>query len=184
MSQYAIEGEPNPVASYNIYRDDNGTGNFQILPNGVVPGSQSTYTDVNYANFPNAVYVVDVNWINTAGCSASRVDFNTSRSNKKAIADSGASLLENLISILHIYPNPNNGIVHLVVPELLEGSTLSIYNNLGQKLQSQIIENKESTLNLINLKDGIYYIEFNTLEGTIVKKNNQKLRFYIQSRFH
>ena len=169
-SQYAIEGEPNPVASYNIYRDDNGTGNFQILPNGVVPGSQSTYTDVNYANFPNAVYVVDVNWVNTAGCSASRVDFNTSRSNMKSTNSSGASLIENLADLMSIYPNPNAGIVNIVVPEMLIGNTLRVTNSLGQTLQTELIFAKETVIDMHNFSSGIYYLEINTTEGLILKK--------------
>ena len=158
-SQYAIENESNPVASYNVYRDDNGTGDFHILPNGVVPGSQSTFTDVNYANFPNAKYVVDVNWIDPSVCSATKSDLSTSRSNVKGVDDvNTGSLDQNQLKVIKLYPNPTQGSVIVENSSSVSGARYTILNTLGQTVSVGEISGTKTLINLAAYESGVYYI--------------------------
>jgi hypothetical protein len=171
-SQYAIENESNPVASYNVYRDDNGTGNFQILPNGVVPGTQSTYTDVNYSNFPNAIYVVDVNWISTTGCSVTKANINTSRSNTKTLngGENPVAIIESINAFVEVYPNPSNGQVKISLPEVLLGCKIILMNVIGQVLAVYVINSTEFYLDYSQFENGIFFMQIETEQSNIIRK--------------
>jgi phosphohistidine swiveling domain-containing protein len=169
-TQYAIESAANPVASYNVYRDDNGTGDFQLLPNGVVPGSQSTFTDVTYSNFPNAKYVVDVNWGSLTACNESKA-FETSRSNVKGVDDVNTSgTLELSSKFISIFPNPSTGIFTIQVSEMLLGKVVHIKNTLGQVIAAVQLDSLEKTIDLSTFSSGIYLFELATTEGNILEK--------------
>ncbi len=98
---YEIQNDTNPVIYYQIYRDDIGDGNFQSI-SLTVPGSNVTYTDPFYSSYPDAKYVVDVNW--NISCSPFRTTVNTTRSNLHVSPSLG---IENqLAHLIKIYPNP------------------------------------------------------------------------------
>ena len=58
---YEIENAINPVIYYRVYRDTAGNGNFAPL-NTIIPGGNTSYTDVDAALYPLADYVLDVYW--------------------------------------------------------------------------------------------------------------------------
>jgi hypothetical protein len=170
-TQYEIENTPNQVASYNVYRDDLGNGNWQILPNGVVPGSQQTYTDVNYASFPNALYRVDVNWLNENECTATRANINTSRSNTKGtVAAPVDGIYETFEQLIQVYPNPTQNWLTIHVPTVLLGKTYTLTNAVGQIMQINTLTSTQLEINLADVANGIYYFQVETTVGNIIKK--------------
>ena len=87
-NHYTIEGEVDVVASYNFYRDNEGTGDWEIIQ--VVSGTQNTFSDVDYNSYPDANYRVDVNWVDGGVCTSTRaVDHNSSRSNVRGVSGGG-----------------------------------------------------------------------------------------------
>jgi hypothetical protein len=170
-TQYEIENTPNQVASYNIYRDDNATGNWQILPNGVIPGSQQTYTDVMYASFPNALYRVDVNWLNGNECTATRANINTSRSNTKGtVAAPVDAIYETFEQLINVYPNPATDWVAVNLPAVLVGKTYTLTNSMGQVMQKNTLTSTQVDINMGDLANGIYYLQVETTVGSVTKK--------------
>lgn len=146
---YQIENNTTPVASYNVYRDDNSTGDFQTIGN--TTGNQFGYTDVNFASFPNAQYYVEA--VMAAGvCSPSRSSFTTSRSNVKHFGISGVQQLNTNASI-KIYPNPANNTLNII--GITDKTTLRLYNIIGKLVMEKEIENN-SSINTSQYAEGIY----------------------------
>lgn len=128
---YQIEGQLNPVNSFNIYRDNLGNGNFSQIGN--VPGTNATFFDNTFNSFSNSEYVTDVNW--GIGCTPSR-QVNTTRSNKRP---------KNAIDVLsqhqpeaqhqiQLYPNPAHETITVRYPENFPAKQIQIRNMLGQTL--------------------------------------------------
>jgi len=109
---YDIENLGNPVSFYRVYRDDSGSGNFVAI-SSTIPGGNSTYTDVNYATYPNARYRVDVAWGIT--CTPTRGTIVTTRSNIKSSGIT-TSVATNTIDPLLIYPNPASKSLTILYP--------------------------------------------------------------------
>ena len=87
-NHYTIEGSTDVVATYNFYRDNEGTGDWEVIQ--VVSGTQNSFSDIDYANYPDANYRVDVNWVDGGICTSTRaVDHNSSRSNIRGAASGG-----------------------------------------------------------------------------------------------
>jgi hypothetical protein len=167
---YEIENTPNQVASYNFWRDNTGDGsNWQILQ--TVSGSSSSFTDIDYANFPNAIYRVDLNWINQNECTSTRANINTSRSNTKGtVAAPVDGIFEMYYSLIQLYPNPTNAATQLYIPEQLVGSTIAVTNAIGQVFYSTVARTTTLDLDLGAFANGIYFVKIDTVAGMITKK--------------
>jgi hypothetical protein len=143
-TNYLVENVPNPVLSYNVYRDNNSTGNFQLIQ--VIPGNNNTFTDVNFSSFPNSSYRIEVNWFNSVNCnptSRTMSSFVTSRSNILSFAATGISDLKS--NKMNIYPNPTSGsfVLDLGSALELEAHRVEIKNTMGQVLFSSIINSRQ-----------------------------------------
>lgn len=166
---YEIENTSNQVASYNFWRDDLGNGNWQILQ--TVSGSTSSFTDVDYASYPNAIYRVDLNWIGGYQCSPTKANVNTSRSNKKGqITSPGADVVELLNGMVQSYPNPTGGDVTLVVPETMVGFNWEMRDGLGKVVSNGVIQSDKELIRMMNLATGVYFLQIPTEYGLITKK--------------
>jgi len=151
---YEIEDASNPVTFYRVYRDDIGSGNFQPI-NSTIPGGNSTFTDVDFASFPNAAYLVDVNW--DILCSPTRETVNTTRSNLLLfLSPVSAEDLENTISV---YPNPSDRSSILRIQSPFAINHIHIYDSYGRLVLS---ETTKDTMNLelttAALSMGVYTI--------------------------
>jgi len=69
-----------------------------------------------------------------------------------------------------IYPNPTSENINIQFNQAAENTRITLYNAMGQKLQSQIISQKFATFSLQNLPEGFYMIEISTKDRTFVKK--------------
>jgi len=74
-------------------------------------------------------------------------------------------------SQISIYPNPTNGKIE-VRSEKLEIRSIEIYNALGEKVYSSIINSQLSIINLdvSDLPSGVYIVKVKTEKGVAVKK--------------
>lgn len=163
---YQIQNQLNPVLSFNVYRDNLGNGNF--LPIGNIPGTNSTFTDITYASYPNSEYVIDANW--SISCEPTRA-VNTTRSNIKRIKEIDfpieTSLLENTLAQLQIFPNPAQAFIQISMPENIMVQQIQLMNPLGQIIARYPAS---TTIATDHLPTGVYYLHFDTNVGTAVRK--------------
>lgn len=153
---YDIENQSNPVDFYEVFRDDSSTGNWNSISN-TIPGGNSTFTDVNYANFSNPSYRVDVIWTNT--CTSTRAGVNTSRSNIKNAPAATVGVDEFVVlDNVNLFPNPSHSSIQLT--GIFDNTQIAIYNNLGQLVSSEKINNN-SPIDISSLPNGIYTVKVN-----------------------
>ncbi len=60
---------------------------------------------------------------------------------------------------ISIYPNPNNGLFAISLPQFSENTSVHIFNSLGQLLIHEKLNSEFSTFNLQNYSNGIYFIK-------------------------
>ncbi len=165
-SLYQIENAANPVNFYIISRDDTGTGNFLPI-SSTIPGGNNSYTDVNYASYPNARYRVEVTW--NISCNPTRT-VTTTHSNIIHLGTSvSVSELEqnNAVSIS---PNPTSDEFR-IKHSFLKITRVNIYNVMGEEvLMQEGIASNELEMDVTNLKTGMYFAEVTTEQGSIRKK--------------
>ncbi|UPQ77982.1 T9SS type A sorting domain-containing protein [Flavobacterium azooxidireducens] len=76
-------------------------------------------------------------------------------------------ILDNLISI---YPNPVKDIVNITIKDNSSIKTIELYDIQGRLLQTQVVNNITSELNLSSRANGMYFIKINTEKGSKVEK--------------
>lgn len=168
---YQIENAVNPVIYYRVYRDTSGSGDFVPL-NTIIPGGNTSYTDVDAAQYPNAQYVLDVNW--GISCTPTRA-VSTSRSNirgKPKSLDEIGVLMEQDFTI---FPNPANKTVMLSYPASAKVNSIEIESMMGEVVYSVANAVPESYLapkqiNVGNMAKGVYIVSLSTCAGRIMKK--------------
>lgn len=168
---YEIENAGNPVTFYQVYRDDFGTNNFAALST-TIPGGNSTFTDGNFASFPNANYVVDVNW--NISCTPFRTSINTTRSNLW-ISAPVVVIEENSDDLIKIYPNPASENLTMEIPETSKLFSVELMNSLGQVVYRNNEFEKEKNItkhqiNVENFAEGVYSLLINEGKERIIKK--------------
>lgn len=67
-----------------------------------------------------------------------------------------------------IYPNPNNGVLNIVIKNVVDRSQLQIYNLLGAKVYQAQITDNNTAVNLRNEAAGPYFYRVCTAEGNII----------------
>jgi uncharacterized delta-60 repeat protein len=169
---YEIENAVNPVIYYRIYRDTAGNGIFAPL-NTIIPGGNTSYTDVDAALYPLADYVLDVFW--GIGCSPSR-SVNTTRSNikggKKSLED-GIFATAGLQQ-LQLYPNPANNFVNIICPAPGFVQSVEVFDLLGKFAIINTFGEQGPLgsyhLNLHDVAKGVYTVKVKTGLGIVFKK--------------
>lgn len=171
-SWYKIENASNPVSFFNCYRDDDGTGDFQTI--NVLAGTEQTWMDSDIGLYPNARYVIDVDW--SISCDASRENVNTTRSNldERTAPPILNGIEQHLIDQVSIYPNPSQGQVWLNLPSELGANSYVLWSSLGavsyQTSLSQYQSGGNLNLELPQLSKGVYFLEIQTDQGSFTKK--------------
>ncbi|MES2284404.1 MAG: FG-GAP-like repeat-containing protein [Bacteroidota bacterium] len=146
---YQVQNNTTPVSTYNIYRDDNSTGNFILI--GYTTGNQFGYTDIQFASFPDASYYVEAVMV-AGACQPTRSDFTASRSNVKHFGAAGVQELNNH-AVVNIYPNPAGNTLNIT--GITDKTTLLLYDVIGKLVLEKEVENN-TILNTSYLVDGIY----------------------------
>jgi hypothetical protein len=75
----------------------------------------------------------------------------------------------NTNSDITIAPNPTTGILTITQP-ISQKSDIEIYNQLGKLIDTKITTGKTTTIDLSNLKKGIYFVRMTDLNKTVVNK--------------
>ncbi|MBN8566022.1 MAG: T9SS type A sorting domain-containing protein, partial [Flavobacteriales bacterium] len=76
-------------------------------------------------------------------------------------------VVDNLISI---YPNPVKDVVNITIKENSTIKTIELYDVQGRLLQTQLVNDVHSELNVSSRANGLYFIKINTDKGTKVEK--------------
>lgn len=92
-----------------------------------------------------------------------------------ALADNGddfifitnASVDENSLLNVKLYPNPTSGQLSI---EAVEISSASVYDLVGQCVMQKSAENGQLNLDMSQLQNGIYFVKVNTANGSVVQR--------------
>ncbi|MCF6350616.1 MAG: immune inhibitor A [Flavobacteriaceae bacterium] len=84
----------------------------------------------------------------------------------RTISNNVASIEDNELLSIAIYPNPPNDVLTIEIPNLVEKTTISAYSINGQLLKQITTINQNSTLDLSNFSNGIYFINIQTSKST------------------
>jgi len=154
---YDIENQPNPVNFFRVYRDDLGNNNFVAIST-TIPGGNGVFTDPNWASFPNARYVVDVNWDISCLASRDNVNINTTRSNVERGIFDPVGVGSGAAGEFKMYPNPASSSVILVLPENFGMHQAVLFNALGQDVLRTSVQSGKNELQLNGLTKGVYAV--------------------------
>jgi hypothetical protein len=78
---------------------------------------------------------------------------------------------ENGNSFVSVYPNPSAGMVTVLLSDDISfGSSLEIYNQVGQKVASVIVNQSQFQFNASSLSKGVYYIKVNDGHSKVMTK--------------
>lgn len=168
FNAYAIENTEGPGLFYQIYRDAFNTGDFQPLDK--VSKYDRVYNIPNDANYPNARYVMDVNWDFT--CKPSGM-LSNSRSNIVDNIHTGILSESQSDNILVMYPNPTRETITIDILEAIGNSQLKIVNMIGENVYAETILFKtkmSKTIAVEKLAKGVYSVILETSKGRVVKK--------------
>lgn len=113
----------------------------------VSPGTVTANTGIMSLRFKADPFVNNAGWTATWTC-VSTTGINEQNNN----------------SSISIYPNPSNG--EFAIYGLQSASELSIYDVLGQKVFSKIVNGKQETVNMSGASSGIYFYKLKNENGT------------------
>ncbi|MFN8316925.1 MAG: T9SS type A sorting domain-containing protein [Chitinophagales bacterium] len=156
-SFYEIENSPNPVLSYNFYRDNNGNSIYNKI--GYLPGTNASFTDVNYDPIHPSNYYVDVYW--NISCQFPGT-VNTTRSNIKK-----SQILNEIDERIYdsnftFYPNPTSQTLFIKTEFAGEKSLIRIQNAVGEIVfKNEYIDNTNNIIqvDLNGLPNGVYNLQ-------------------------
>lgn len=160
---YTVEGgQANPVTGYSFLRDDNNTGNWNVLVNT----TSLSATDPNYASFPNGNWRIDALGFDcTPGKTQSYLK---SKSNTSKLVQTGIEHLTVNDEQVNVYPNPCNG--NFIVETTLKGKqSVRLFDLNGRIVFSKNSSDKKN-IDATILKEGIYNLEIITGDGILNKK--------------
>lgn len=157
---YYIEGVGSPVTSYDVVIDEQNTGNWQPLI--TVSGSQTTATDANFSQHPNAQYRVTANWPYT--CTSSRSSYGSILSN--IITQQSIGIHETNVADVSIVVYAGHQLV--IHPTGCHVSQCNIYTSSGALVQS--VNTAATPIEIGSFAQGVYLVEVVTDNGTVMKR--------------
>ncbi len=171
---YLIEPATNPVTNFLLMRDDNATGAWHQV--GSTAGTQQTLNDPAYASFPNADWRVETSWGISCESTFRLPEQNSiqgiivkSKSNIKTNRMIGLKP-DNIINEFLMFPNPANEQVQIKIPANKNGSTIEVYNTLGQKVLGKTTQALETSVDVTLLQAGTYFVKVKNENGSSTKK--------------
>ena len=147
---YTVEvGQSNPVTGYSFFRDDNNTGDWNVLVNTL---GLST-TDPNFASFPNGNWRIDALGFDCTPTTKALISINRAHSNTTKLFTVDASQISDLNSQLFIYPNPASN--SITITNITCKTQIRLYDILGNLAIEKETESN-MTLDISQLKQGIF----------------------------
>jgi hypothetical protein len=162
-NQYTINGTT-PVTTYDVLCDSLANGNWYVMLS--VPGNQTTATDINFANHPNALYRVVANF--PFSCTPGR-STNQSYSNVTSQQTVGIAQV-NPKPYFSVYPNPANTLVTINTANEWNGATVVVSDVTGRKILSAPLNNTTTTISTENIPAGFYTITLVTTQNGTASK--------------
>ncbi len=157
------------VASYNIYRSDNGADYVKIE---TISSSFFSYTDID-APGGDVYYYIEV--VNENACSLSTKDLNIN----SAISNIVTNIITDLETldaplISNIYPNPSSQWINVTTGSETGDLSLQLFDLAGRMLLSedydQVNRNFQVQLNIAEIKNGIYFLHVNLGNFSEIRK--------------
>jgi len=176
---YTVEaGQANPITGYSFLRDNNNTGNWNVLVNT----SGLSTTDPNFATYPNGNWRIDATGFNCtptmrlAGNNNTQNTYLKAHSNTTKQAPVGINQLALNNEQLTVYPNPTSG-KFIIETKSTEKQTVQVFDLNGRLVLSQDLtptlskgERGTATLDATTLNEGIYNLTIKSSSGVINKK--------------
>jgi hypothetical protein len=121
----------------------------------------TSYTDTEWQNRDEGFYKYAVKAELTNGVLSDLVESNSIQKIIDGISEAGAGMLK-------IFPNPTSGLVTVNSEVLIK--KLSVLDNSGRLLLVKEVDALNYSLDLKQLKEGLYFIRIETTEGKLVRK--------------
>lgn len=156
--------------TYNIYRGTTPS-NISLLTS--IASNLASYTDLAP---PAGLLYYQIEVVSPAGCSPAKSSYDNSRSNIMDNGEGTGFLDAHGIELrFEIYPNPNNGQFFLSMFNTANNkSIIEITNSLRQVVSIEQITlrqgNQNHTMNLANIKSGIYFVRIGSTTKRLVIK--------------
>ena len=81
------------------------------------------------------------------------------------------SLAETTDNGIYVYPNPSAGMITVQLGNNINiGSSLEIYNQVGQRVVSTVVNQPQFQLNISSLGKGVYYVQVNDGKSKVMTK--------------
>ncbi len=144
---------------YNIYRKLIEEEVWQQINTG--PVTDTSYIDNEWPDLEEGFYKYAVEAEFTNGVLSDLVESNSIQKIIDGIGEAGAGMLQ-------IFPNPTSGLVTVNSEVLIK--SLSVLDNSGRLLLVKEVDALNYTLDLKQLKEGLYFIRIETTEGKLVRK--------------
>ncbi len=85
----------------------------------------------------------------------------------KAAVRGGAFDGDGTIKVFRLYPNPASSYINFEFKSIDDSYTLQIYNFLGKKVYSQVVNSNKITVSVENLYRGLYVYQLRDASGNI-----------------
>ena len=121
----------------------------------------TSYTDTEWQNLEEGFYKYAVEAEFTNGVLSERIESNVIERIIDGVGEAGAGMLQ-------IFPNPTSGLVTVNSAVLIKN--LNVLDNSGRLLLVNEVDALNCTLDLKQLKEGLYFIRIETSEGETVRK--------------
>lgn len=179
-NNYQIEGTPlptNPVVNYSLVVFPNPTLTpltYSIV--GVTAGNQNSLADPNYTAYANtADWRVEANLgyqcqpTNKAINSSNQVLLKATKSRSNIQNNKTSGIKEfDYSRYLNVYPNPASSLINITIDHINKTDLVVLLRNvLGQEVKSTMLYDQSTTLNVSELKSGIYFIEIKDKDKTV-----------------
>ena len=89
---------------------------------------------------------------------------------KNQITPDGIKTVSNSLNRISCYPNPTQQILHVKSNNYASIISVEIFNMIGKSLMQQKVGNNTTTINLIDLANGVYTLKVNTESGIFYQK--------------
>ena len=150
-------------------KDENYVEELLIFVNGLSNKMNDSDVQINQKERKIETVVVSI----TGNIDLNKLNFDLIGDQVK-LSQSSAEILSKESMVfkgLKIYPNPSQDMVTIDLPsELVNDVTVTVSDSQGKKIQTQVINAENNTLNVSNLQAGVYLIQMTHDDSRIVKR--------------
>lgn len=86
------------------------------------------------------------------------------------VSPSPLATVTQTLTNVSVYPNPTKDIIHVVIPDFSEKSTITLFDLQGRAIVSRETDEVMTTLSIEHLQEGMYLVNIENAQGAISKK--------------